>query len=150
ALRKAEAAKHKGLKSCVRTWGQELTNASLLTLLFWTPKLFEPFLFDRIVAPSPKSCAVHGATWIGKTRVGKPTASTTIGFVVSAYQIKKHRRADLRPSAATARKIDFLRPEPGGKFEPAIADDTALTKWGPDEIKAFLDPAEEEALLRAR
>ncbi|CAK0882404.1 unnamed protein product [Prorocentrum cordatum] len=93
---------------------------------------------------------VHGTMWIGKTRVGKSTASKTIGFAISAYQVDKRDRADLRPSIATTKKIDFLRLEPGAVFKPAIADDTALAKWPPDEIKAFLDPAEEDALLWAR
>eukprot|EP00959_Pyramimonas_sp_CCMP1952_P300791 6292081-Pyramimonas_sp.AAC.1 len=88
--------------------------------------------------------------WIGKTRVGKSTASKTIGFAISAYQIDKHDRVDLRPSVVTTKEVDFLRLEPGTVFKPAIAGDTVLAKWAPDEIKAFLDPAEEDALLWAR
>ncbi|CAK0791736.1 unnamed protein product, partial [Prorocentrum cordatum] len=120
------------------------------TLARWavTLKRLDPFLFDRIVAPILRSHDVHGTAWIGKTRVGKSAASKTIGFAI--YQIEKHRRADLRPSAITAKKIDFLRLEPGAIIKPAIADDAALAKWDPDEIKAFPDPAEEDALLWAR
>ena len=126
--------------------------AGARTLERWavTLKRFDPFLFDRIVVPILRNHDVHGTMWIGKTRVGKSTASKTIGFAISAYQIEKHRRADLRPSVITAKKIDFLRLEPGTMFKPAIADDTVLAKWDPDEIKAFLDPAGEDALLWAR
>ncbi|CAK0829004.1 unnamed protein product, partial [Prorocentrum cordatum] len=120
------------------------TNASLLTLLFRTLTRYEPFLFDRIAAPILNSHAPAGTMWIGKTTVGKSTASKTIGFVVSAYPIEKRRRADIRPSAVAAKNIDFLR------LEPSIADDNVLTKWDPDEIKAFLDPGEENALPWAK
>ncbi|CAK0896829.1 unnamed protein product, partial [Prorocentrum cordatum] len=122
------------------------------TLERWavTLKRIGPFLFDRIVAPILRGPDVHGTMWIGKTRVGKSTASKTIGFAISAYQIEKHCRADLRPIVIAAKKIGFLRLEPGTIIKPAIADDTALAKWGPDEIKAFLDPAEEDALLWAK
>ncbi|CAK0865469.1 unnamed protein product [Prorocentrum cordatum] len=113
-------------------------------------KRIHPFALDNVAAPILKSHDVHGAMWIGKARVGKSTASKTIGFAISAYQIDKNGRADFRPSAATTKEIDFLRLEPGTAFKPAIADDAALTKWTPDETKAFLDPAEEVALSRAR
>ncbi|CAK0820171.1 unnamed protein product [Prorocentrum cordatum] len=113
-------------------------------------KRFHPFVFDNVVAPILKSHDVHRTMWIGKTRVGKSTASKTIGFAISACQIDKNNRTDLRPSVVATKKIDFLRLEPGTAYKPAIADDAVLTKWAPDEIKAFLDPAEEDALLWAR
>eukprot|EP00959_Pyramimonas_sp_CCMP1952_P133227 2785301-Pyramimonas_sp.AAC.1 len=91
-----------------------------------TLKRFDPFLFDRVVAPILGSHDAHGAMWIGESRVGKSTASKTIGFAISAYQIEKHLRSDLRPSVIAAKKIDFLRLEPGAMFKPAIADDAAL------------------------
>ncbi|CAK0862811.1 unnamed protein product [Prorocentrum cordatum] len=95
-------------------------------------KRFHPFVFDNIVVPILKSHDVHGAMWIGKTR------------------IDKNNRTDLRPSVVTTKKIDFWRLEPGTACKPAIADDAVLTKWAPDGIKAFLGPAEEGALLWAR
>ncbi|CAK0791735.1 unnamed protein product, partial [Prorocentrum cordatum] len=138
------------VKESLRNYAPGTVGARTLGRWAVTLKRFDPSLFDRIVVPILRSHDVHGTMWIGKTRVGKSTASKTIGFVISAYQIEKHRRADLRPSGIAAKKIDFLRLEPGAIIKPAIADDTALAKWGPDEIKAFLDPAEEDAPLWAR
>ncbi|CAK0843828.1 unnamed protein product, partial [Prorocentrum cordatum] len=102
------------------------------TLERWaiTLKRSHPFVFDNIVVPILKSHDVHGAMWIGKTRVGKCAAPKTIGFAISAYQVDKNNRTDLRPSVATTKKIDSLRLEPGTACKPAIADDAALTKWG--------------------
>ncbi|CAK0862483.1 unnamed protein product, partial [Prorocentrum cordatum] len=138
------------VKESLRNYASGSVGAKTLERWAVTLKRFHPFVFDHVVVPILKSHDVHGAMWIGKTRVGKSTASKTIGFAISACQIDKHDRVDLRASVATTKKVDFLRLEPGTVFKPAIADDTVLTKWAPDEIKAFLDPAEEDALLWAR
>ncbi|CAK0808384.1 unnamed protein product [Prorocentrum cordatum] len=138
------------VKESLRNYASGSVGARTLERWAITLKRFHPFVFDNIVAPILKSHGVHGATWIGKTRVGKSTASKTIGFAISACQIDKNNRTDLRPSVVTTKKVDFLRLEPGIVYKPAIADGTALAKWAPDEIKAFLDPAEEDALLWAR
>lgn len=138
------------VKESLRNYASGSVGARTLERWAVTLKRFHPFVFDHIVVPILKSHDVHGTMWIGKTRVGKSTASKTIGFAISAYQIDKNSRADLRPSVVTTKKIDFLRLEPETVFKPAIADDTVLTKWAPDEIKAFLDPAGEDALLWAR
>ncbi|CAK0833000.1 unnamed protein product [Prorocentrum cordatum] len=108
------------VKESLRNYASGSVGARTLERWAITLKRFHPFVFDNIVVPILKSHDVHGTMWIGKTRVGKST------------------------------KIDFSRLEPGTVHKPAIADDTALTKWAPDEIIAFLDPAEEDALLRAR
>eukprot|EP00959_Pyramimonas_sp_CCMP1952_P125021 2613405-Pyramimonas_sp.AAC.1 len=134
------------VKESLRNYAAGSAGAKTLERWAVTLKRFHPFVFDNIVVPILKSHDVHGTMWIGKTRVGNSTASKTIGFAISAYQIDKRDRADLRPSIVTTKKIDFLRLEPGAVFKPAIADDTVLAKWSPDEIKAFLDPAEEDAL----
>ncbi|CAK0808270.1 unnamed protein product [Prorocentrum cordatum] len=138
------------VKEPLRNYASGSVGAKTLGRWAVTLKRFHPFVFDHVVVPILKSHDVHGTMWIGKTRVGKSTASKTIGFAISAYQIDKHDRVDLRPSVVTTKKVDFFRLEPGTVFKPAIADDTVLTKWAPDEIKAFLDPAEEDALLWAR
>ena len=48
------------------------------------------------------------------------------------------------------RKIDFAPLEPGSKFKPAIGDDVRLTGMDTEDLKPFLDPSEEDALLWAR
>ncbi|CAK0837032.1 unnamed protein product, partial [Prorocentrum cordatum] len=135
------------VKESLRNYASGSVGARTLERWAVTLERPHPFAFDNIVAPILKSHDVHGTMWIGKTMVGESTASKTIGFAISAYRIDENSRADLRPSVVTTKKIDFLRLEPGTAFKPDIADDTAHTKWAPDEIKAFLDPAEEDALL---
>ncbi|CAK0868714.1 unnamed protein product [Prorocentrum cordatum] len=138
------------VKESLRKCASGSVGAMALEPLAATLERFHPLVFDNVVAPILKSHDVHGAMRIGKTRVGKSTASKTVGLAISACQIDECGRADLRPSVAATKKIDFLRLEPGTVFKPAIVDDTAPPKWASDAIKAFLDPAEEDALLWAR
>ncbi|CAK0895020.1 unnamed protein product [Prorocentrum cordatum] len=122
------------------------------TLMSWchTLRQFHPTILNNIIAPALRTHDVHSIMWVGKTRVGKSSASKTTCFAISAYQIDKHGRSDLKPSVVTSKRIDFFRLEPGSLFKPAIADDTVMSKWGTDDVKAFHDPAEEDALLWAR
>eukprot|EP00973_Karenia_brevis_P051733 7186582-Karenia_brevis.AAC.1 len=46
--------------------------------------------------------------------------------------------------------MDALRLEPGSKFKPVVGDDVPTFKMEADEVKAFGDPAEEDAWLWAR
>ncbi|CAK0819573.1 unnamed protein product [Prorocentrum cordatum] len=138
------------VKESLRNYASGSVGAKTLERWAAALKRFHPFEFDNVVAPVLKSHDVQRALWVGKTRVGKSTASKTIGSAISACQIDKNSRADLRPSVVTTKKIDVLRLDHGTAFKPAIPDDTALAKWAPDEIQALLDPAEEDAPLWAR
>ncbi|CAK0848279.1 unnamed protein product, partial [Prorocentrum cordatum] len=98
-----------GVNESLRNYASGTVGARALGRWAVTLKRFDQFLFDRIVVPVLGGRDVHGAMWIGKTRVDKSTASKTIGFAISAYQIEKHRRADLRPSVVAAKTVDFLQ-----------------------------------------
>ena len=122
------------------------------TLYQWPATLqrLEPIVLEKLAIPTLADHDIHGTMWVGKTRVGKSTASKTTGFTISGHNIKKASRSDLAPCVITCKRIDHLRLEPGSKFKPAIADDIPVHRMDPDEIKAFGDPAEEDALLWAR
>ena len=111
---------------------------------------FYPQILDNLVIPAIRTHHVNAIWMIGKSRVGKSTASKTMGMTISGHQIEKHGRTDLVPSVITCKKIDALRLEPGSKFKPAICDDIPTAKMEADELKAVGDPGEEDAWLWAR
>ena len=115
-----------------------------------TLKKMYPAVLDNMMIPMLETHHKHGILWVGKSRVGKSTASKAAGFALSAFHIGKHERTDLEPSVVTAKRMDFFRLEPGTVFKPAIADDIPLHKLDTDEVKAFHDVGEEDALLWAR
>jgi phage terminase large subunit GpA-like protein len=63
-----------------------------------------PQVLDAIVIPMMETHDIHAITWVGKSRVGKSTVSKTIAFNISAYQIVKNKRDDLKPSMVTGKK----------------------------------------------
>ena len=138
------------VKESLGAYAKGKTGAKTLDRWAVTLKKLYPVILDTIVIPMMATHDIHSITWLGKSRTGKSTCSKTIGFAISAFQIDKHKRTDLRPSVITAKKVDFYRLEPGSKFKPAIGDDMALYKLEPDEYKAMGDPGEEDALLWAR
>jgi hypothetical protein len=86
-----------------------------------------PQVLDTIVVPMMETHDIHAITWVGKNRVRKSTVSKTIAFNISAYQIVKNKRDDLKPSMVAGKKIDFFRHEPGSVYKPAIGDDVAIS-----------------------
>jgi hypothetical protein len=138
------------VKESLSNYAKGTVGAKTLTQWAVSMRKFHPHFLNRLIIPMCKTHDIHSVLWVGKSRAGKSTASKTMCFCISAYQIDHHARPDLSPSVVTARKIDFFRLEPGSKFKPAIADDIIMSKMGSDEAKAFGDPAEEDALLWAR
>lgn len=64
-----------------------------------------PQVLDTIVIPMMETHDIHAITWVGKSRVGKSTVSKTIAFNISAYQIVKNKRDDLKPSMVTGKRL---------------------------------------------
>ena len=138
------------VKESLRNYATGTVGAKTLQHWAISMKKFHPQFLDNVVIPMLRTHDRHSINWIGKTRVGKSTASKTTCFNISAYQIDKHGRVDLVPSIVTGKKVDFFRLEPGSIFKPAIMDDLILPKLAQDEYKAMGDPSEEDALLWAR
>ena len=57
---------------------------------------------------------------------------------------------DMIPSMVTAKNMDFFRGEPNTKFKPAGFDDGQLSRMKIEDVKAFVYPAEPDALMWAR
>ena len=104
--------------------------AGARTLMSWchTLRQFHPTILNNIIVPALRTHDVRAIMWVGKTRVGKSSASKATCLAISAYQIDKHGRSDLKPGVVTAKRIDFFRLEPGRIFKPAIADDAVMSK----------------------
>ena len=66
------------------------------------------------------------------------------------HWIAEEKRDDEQPAIATAKFIDMFRGERHTVFKPCIFDDGKFYQLGADLVKAFLYPAEVDALLWAR
>ena len=88
--------------------------------------------------------------WIGISECGKSLGSKTHGFQISVFWIDAEGRKDLIPSLATAKYMDMFRGERNTVFRPCNFDDGKFFKVGSEMVKAFLYPAELDALLYAR
>eukprot|EP00973_Karenia_brevis_P003071 421758-Karenia_brevis.AAC.1 len=93
---------------------------------------------------------LHGSLLVGRTKVGKSTVSKSCGMAISGHHIKQGKREDLKPSILTANRLDFFRLEPGIKEKPAIADEIRMSNVPAEDLKAFSNPGEEDALCWAR
>ncbi len=139
------------VKETLRNHAQAAANAK--TIDRWPLNLKDnvhPQIVEKIVAPIVRDSHRFSTCIIGGTRTGKSSLSKTIGINLSAYNICTEHDWTWLPSVVTTKKIDFLRLEPGNKKKPAIGDDIFLSKLDPDELKAFADPGEEDALMWAR
>ena len=122
------------------------------TIDFWpfTYRDVEPWFFNEVMSHIIESHAEFGILWGGLTNCGKSMASKTHGMHVSEYHIVLDSREDLVPSIVTAKNLDFFRGEPNTKYKPSVGDDWQMARMRVEDVKAFVYPAEEDALLWAR
>ncbi|CAK0863390.1 unnamed protein product [Prorocentrum cordatum] len=129
-------------------------NSKRLSVWVLTLKDFEPRFIDEVLAKILPTLRRNGALWIGKTRVGKSTASKTLAFLMSMLEIDAlegdDREGAPEPSIVTAKHFDFFKGEPVERVLPAVFDDGDLHKQGASVLKAVLNPSEEDSTLWAR
>ena len=132
-------------------------NAKGLTIWVLTLRDFDPWFLNNVVKPILASTLrSFGVAWIGKTRVGKSAGSKTLAFMMSRVEIAALEQSgdveagDVVPTIVTAKHFDFFKAEPVTRVRPAIFDDGELATQSASILKAFLNPAEEDATLWAR
>ncbi|CAK0886611.1 unnamed protein product [Prorocentrum cordatum] len=129
-------------------------NAKRLTVWVLTLKDFEPWFINEVLVKILPTLRRNGVLWIGKTRVGKSTASKTLAFLMSMLEIDALEGDDgegaPEPSIVTAKHFDFFKGEHVERVLPAVFDDGDLRKQGASALKAFLNPSEEDSTLWAR
>ncbi|CAK0827713.1 unnamed protein product [Prorocentrum cordatum] len=129
-------------------------NAKRLSVWVLTLKDFEPWFINEVLVKILPTLRRNGVLWIGKTRVGKSTASKTLALLMSMLEIGAlegdDREGAPEPSIVTAKHFDFFKGEPVERVLPAVFDDGDLHKQDASVLKAFLNPSEEDSTLWAR
>ena len=113
------------------------------TLKYWpfTLKTFVSWFLDLVLAKMLATMRQHSVTWIGRTRAGKSLGSKTVLSMQSKFEIDAADRADLVPSIATAKHLDFFKAEPLTRFKPGVFDNSVLQRMDASFLKAFLNPS---------
>ena len=137
-------------KSFLADCSNGCATARTIDFNFTTYKDMKPWFLDQVLKSKIASHTEHGIMWIGISESGKSLGSKTHGFQLSIHWINEEGRPDLVPSIATAKFIDMFRGERNTVFRPCTYDDGKFFKLGVEEIKAFMFPAEIDALLFAR
>ncbi|CAK0887243.1 unnamed protein product [Prorocentrum cordatum] len=137
------------VETALRNYQKGRTNAKPISRWSLTLKDFSGWFLNGVLRLMIGTLHVHGVLWVGKSRVGKSNGSKTLAWVHSAYSIQKKGTAD-DIAFLTVKQLDFFKGEPTAEILPGIFDDGLLQKVSADVLKAFLNPKEEDALLRAR
>ncbi|CAK0889227.1 unnamed protein product [Prorocentrum cordatum] len=97
-------------------------NAKRLSVWVFTLKDFGPWFINEVLAKVLPTLRRNGVLWIGKTKVGKSTASKTLAFLMSMLEIDAlegdDREGAPEPSVVTAKHFDFFKGEPVERVLP--------------------------------
>ncbi|CAK0805949.1 unnamed protein product, partial [Prorocentrum cordatum] len=129
-------------------------NAMRLSVWALMRRGFEPRFINEVPAKILPTLERNSVLWVGKTRVGKSTASKTLALLMPMLEIDVPEgdagEGAPEPSVVTAKHFDVFRGEPAERVPPAVFDDGDLHKQDASASKTFPNPCEEDSTLRAR
>ncbi|CAK0837766.1 unnamed protein product [Prorocentrum cordatum] len=115
------------VETALRNYQKGRTNAKPISRWSLTLKDFSGWFLNGALRLMIGTLHMHGALWVGKSRVGKSNGSKTLAWVHSACSIQKKGTAD-EIAFLTVKHMDFFKGEPTTEILPGIFDDGLLQK----------------------